>query len=201
MRTTQNLPIYRHNTLTLLREGRHEPLKRGTKPVRIEQPEQAAEGVMAGNAVGQRRKPRSKGSFALANSAISVAFSPPERTVQRAIIRTSCRSCKAALRFAGLPGLPSTHRILPWQPPRAHFTPPGRIDRGRAGQEGIGGQVNSKCESPASKAVISRRRKGMGISWRHLHGRYQSASTVCGGMLLFTKIQEKRRGHAERNTR
>src|ERR1019366_8532823 len=52
-------------------------------------------------------------------------------------------------RFWGLPGLPNTRQILPKQPPRVGFT--GHWVESisvESGKRGIGGQVNSKCESP-----------------------------------------------------
>jgi hypothetical protein len=53
VRAAQHLAIDRHDALTLLGECRHEALERRTELGRIEQPEQPAECVMAGQTVVQ----------------------------------------------------------------------------------------------------------------------------------------------------
>src|SRR3954447_8739202 len=59
----QNLAVNRHDTLNRIGETGHEPLEGSTEPLRIEQPEQPTEGVMAGQAVLQLEKAAQKGLF------------------------------------------------------------------------------------------------------------------------------------------
>ena len=51
---TENLAVDRYNALDHIGEFRHEPLKDGAEPSRIEQPEQPAEGIVTGYAVSQQ---------------------------------------------------------------------------------------------------------------------------------------------------
>src|SRR5438270_779047 len=64
-RAAQHLAIDRHHPLQLLRELPHKPLKGIAKLIRIEIAKQPAEGVMAGQAVGQGEKAAQKWLFGL----------------------------------------------------------------------------------------------------------------------------------------
>ena len=52
-RTAQHFAVYRDNTLTLRRKLRHEALKHGSELIRIKSAKQPAEGVVAGQSVGE----------------------------------------------------------------------------------------------------------------------------------------------------
>src|SRR5947209_13606745 len=64
-RAAQHLAIDRHHPLQLLRELPHKPLKGIAKLIRIKIAKQPAEGVMAGQAVGQGEKAAQKWLFGL----------------------------------------------------------------------------------------------------------------------------------------
>ena len=101
------------------------------------------------------RKPRSNGSFAFANAAMSIAFWPPH---QHRAQRNHQQIVEVMQR--GIPG----SRVLQTFPARTKFfqcglpgrvsQPMGRIDPLRAGQAGIGGQGNSKCDSPEHGSAV-----------------------------------------------
>jgi hypothetical protein len=55
-RAAQELPVDCHNTLNSLGKSRHEPLEGNAKLRRIEQPEQPAEGIVAGQTVRELEK-------------------------------------------------------------------------------------------------------------------------------------------------
>ena len=85
----------------------------GAECRRIEQPEQAREGIAAGQAM--LRKPRREASLAPANRAMSAAVCPPPGTVHGAITSRSGKSWSWALPVRGSSRPPSRSRTGRWQ--------------------------------------------------------------------------------------
>jgi hypothetical protein len=70
---TQHFAVNGDNAFNSFGESCHEPLESGAELLRVKHAEQATEGVVAGRPFSNLRKPRRKGSFAVANAAIWVA--------------------------------------------------------------------------------------------------------------------------------
>jgi hypothetical protein len=80
-RTAQNLAIDSHHALHLLAELGHKPLECIAKLIRVESPEQSAEGVVFGHTVLQAEKAAKKGPSLLGEqSHIGWPLSPAKHT-------------------------------------------------------------------------------------------------------------------------
>src|SRR3954453_7095030 len=136
----QNLAINRHDALNRRGEACHEPLKRRAEPVWIEQPEQSAEGVVAGQTVLQLEKAAQKCLFRFresrhGNRALPAAQHRAKRDYQQ-LVEVMQAGIAGARVLQTLPaGDEPIQAVLPCNP---SATPEGRIDLARAGQALIG---------------------------------------------------------------
>ena len=92
---SQRLAIDRDHALRRSGEVLHEAQEAGVELHGIEQPKYAAEGVVAGDAMAEPQKLAQECFLGMAEQRHVGAIFAPQSMVQRAIIRISCRSCRA----------------------------------------------------------------------------------------------------------
>jgi len=116
---------------------RHEPLKRGTELLRIEQPEQAAESIVTGNAVPQREEAAKQGLLRPGEfrhiGRVPTARKHRTQANHQQIVQVMQSGIAGSRVFQAFPTRAKLfHGILPGR----ISTPLGRIEWLRAGQEG-----------------------------------------------------------------